>query len=86
MNEEKDKFVCPHCGEEHSNGTMTFRHMAYEAGNKAFNDVWKKTKAQNKELSKKELSKEFFDYGIEHMLLGLEMFEEESRKLHKKQR
>lgn len=84
MNKE-DKFICPCCGEEgHLDDTITFREMAFEAGDKAFDDVWQKTKAQNEELSKKELAKEFFDYGIEHMLTGLEMFEEESKKLHKK--
>jgi len=86
MNEEKNKFICSHCGEEHPNGTITFRDMAFEAGDKIFDDVWKKTKAQNKQLNKKELAKEFFEYGIEHMLTGLEMFEEESNKLHKKRR
>lgn len=85
MDKEDNKFICPCCGEEgHSEDTMTFREMAFEAGDKAFDNVWKKTKMQNKELSKKELAKEFFDYGIEHMLTGLEMFEEESEKLHKK--
>jgi len=81
MGEEDNKFVCSHCGEEHpQDETMTFKEMAFEAGDKSFVDVWKKTRAQNKELSKKELAKEFFDYGIEHMFAGLEMFEEESKK------
>jgi hypothetical protein len=74
INEKEDKNVCLCCNEpiEECN-SMSFRDRAFKVAEQSFEQIWKQNKQSCKQMSKKELAREFFYYGTENVLTGLEM-------------
>lgn len=66
--------ICPHCGQNHALEDIDFEQAAEEFTDAFFGNIWKESKEELKEMSRKEVAEQMYFLGILHYMKSLEKF------------
>lgn len=71
-----EESICPHCGQNHALEDIDLEQVASDFTDAFFGKVWKESKEELKEMSKREVAEQMYFLGALHYMKSLEKFAE----------